>query len=174
MKYDEFRIIAKTGGLLGAHGHGIIGTIIRVATGESLQHVAILFWEGDGLFVAEFIEGTGFQIMAASQWVKKRKKYIIYYGYPPEEVLNNQELVKKLIYSIRDDDNAFKRNYNYWELPIVWFANIFGHSVSSLGGVCSSFVGRIYDKCGVKKHMQVPGDMFEICDSFGKITYDDN
>jgi hypothetical protein len=162
MDYKEFRQIAETGGILGTSGKKVVGMFIRIFTGASLQHVAIVFWMDEGLFVAEFQEGVGFQMMPASQWFKNQPKKVIFYGKPPEVVKNKEELVKRLIFEVRDSESRFKTNYNYWELPIVWFANIFNLNVKGLSGVCSSFVNRIYSKCGYPKKMQVPGDLFEM------------
>ena len=171
MDYQKFRTLAQTGGVLGVHGKGPIGFFIKLFTAESLQHVAIIFWHEGGLFVAEFTEGVGFRIMPASQWFKLKKKYKIVYGKPPLLVANKEKVVKTLIFNVRDNENWYKKNYNYWELPLVWFANIF-NTTTPIAGVCSSFVGKIYDACGVEAKMQVPGDFFKICPDYFSVTYE--
>lgn len=178
MEYYKFRATAKTGGVLGVKGHGAIGLFIRVLTGESIQHVAVVFWNLEGkiprLKVAEFVEGVGFQIMYASDWFRDRQKqnHIVFYGIPPKEVITKESLVTSMIYKLRDSDKALEKNYNYWELPLVWFANMFNISTSKLGGICSSFVGKIYKRCGVVGFFRIPGDILIMCNGIEKVSYD--
>lgn len=178
MDYFTFRETVKTGGVLGVQGNGFIGLLIRVLTGQSFQHVAMTYWTKEDnlmrLKVAEFIEGVGFQIMYASEWFEDRQKkgHIVFYGKPPKEVIKNSLRVKVEIFKLRDSDKEIEKNYNYWELPLVWIANIFNMDTSRLGGICSSFVGKIYNLCGVSRYFHVPGDILTMCNGIEKVSYD--
>ncbi|HMM59450.1 MAG TPA: hypothetical protein PKC25_04875, partial [Candidatus Rifleibacterium sp.] len=102
MIYSDLREIAKTGDIILLGGTGVVSRIIRVLTGQSISHVAALFWLDGGLFIAEMVEGVGYQIVPASQRLSAMKG-IVYFGQAPKVVQDDPDSIMRVISLYRAD-----------------------------------------------------------------------
>lgn len=167
MLYSGIREIAKTGDLLLVNGDTFVSKLIRYFTEESFSHVAMLFWLDKNLFVAEMIEGVGFRISPASQWVNLVGGEI-YYGESPSEVNCDELIIDKKILSYRAD--LKKQEYGYLSLILIYISQYTGLKVNSAKKVCSTFVQDIWESCGVKfDRMSDPGDFEDFCTKIIKL-----
>jgi len=167
MTYAEVRERAKNGDVLLLEGSGFVSKFIRVFTGQSISHVAALVWLEDGLFIAEMIEGTGYQLKPASERIKGYKG-IVYFGEAPKVIHDNPDCVKSKILAYRADKS--KQEYGYFSLLSVWWAQIRHEQMKVKKKVCSTFIQEIWEGCGYKfKQLADPGDYVNLCQSIAKI-----
>lgn len=172
MRYNNLRTVIKTGDICGCEGKGFVQRIIRKATGQSFNHVAMFVWIEKGLYIFEFVEGEGFRFVPASQWVATRlkKKQYLYWGMAPKKVRDRPDVISAHVTTIREGKRS-KRNYNYWELPVLWAANTFGFNVEELSGVCSTAISVAWKKCGFRfEKSPRPGDYMHYCETFTLIN----
>lgn len=161
MIYSEMRLSAKTGDLLLVKGKGFFSQMVRVVTGESISHVALLFWLDGGLFVAEMIEDNGYQILPASQWFPGAAGPVLF-GCAPKVVQDCPKTILGTIARYRDDKK--RQRYGYLSLLKVWWAQITGKQIKVHQRVCSTFVQDVWEQCGF--HFQQtadPGDYLGLC-----------
>ena len=160
MNYSEMRLAAKTGDILLVEGKGFFSRLVRVVTGESISHVALLFWLDGGLFVAEMIEGKGYQILPASQWFPAAGPVL--FGCAPQVV---QDLPKTILRTIaKYRDNKKQQRYGYCSLLKVWWAQVTGKQIKVHQRVCSTFVQDVWEQCGFHfKQTADPGDYLGLC-----------
>ena len=169
MTYKEIRTVCKTGDVLAVKGDGIAGKVIRALTGESYSHVAMLVWTVSGLMAYEFVEGTGFQIMPASEWVRRRKGQNLRYCVAPEQVTSRSHLVSSAAKSYRNSSVA-SRWYGWISLVKVFISQKTGMKIHVLQKVCSTFV----QECWLAARFELsttadPGAIVNACDPIYKI-----
>ena len=172
MEYTVAREFIKTGDVVGCEGKSIIQLMIRKATGQSFNHIAMFVWIETGLYVFEFVEGTGFQFKPASVWIQDRlkKKEFLYWGKAPSIIFENEKKILDHVTTIREG-KKHDRNYNYWELPVLWASQYFGFNVEALSGVCSTSIAKAWEEAGYKwKKSPRPGDYMHVCDNFTLIS----
>lgn len=161
MIYSDLREIAKTGDIILLEGTGIVSRIIRVLTGQSISHVAALFWLDGGLFIAEMVEGVGYQIVPASQRLSAMKG-IVYFGSAPKVVQDATDSIMGVICSYRTDKT--KQGYGYLSLIKVWWAQIRRKPYRTRGKVCSTFVQELWESAGYHfDQLADPGDYVRRC-----------
>jgi hypothetical protein len=161
MTYSEMRQLAQTGDVLLVEGKGFFSKMVRVVTGESISHVALLFWLDGGLFVAEMIEGKGYQIMPASQWFPRAAGPVLF-GAAPVSVQSRGDTILAIIASYRDTKK--KQRYGYLSLLKVWWAQITGQQIKVHQRVCSTFVQDVWEQCGFHfAQLADPGDYLALC-----------
>ncbi|PLY02754.1 MAG: hypothetical protein C0622_05240 [Desulfuromonas sp.] len=169
MTYEQIRNQAQTGGVLAVRGTGTVSKVIRVVTGESHSHVAMLVWLDDGLYVFEFVEFVGFQILPASEWLRRRQGQDIIYCSPPRHVAANPDRVKAAAISYRNASVA-ARWYGYISLFLILYSQITGRKVHVIQKVCSTFVQECWAAAGHRlKRTADPGDIVEACPATYKI-----
>ncbi len=166
-QYDQIRSKIQTGDIFGVEGRGIVGTLIRVLTGQQLSHVAMLINKGvDGIWVAEFVEGKGYQMLPASVWLSQRvgKKHFLYWGSAPVIVRRHRGLVKRFIGQFRPENH--NTGYSYLTLLRVWWSQLTRKKRSG-AYVCSTFAQRAWESAGYDKFEQLadPGDFMRHCKS---------
>lgn len=165
MNYITARTIIKTGDIIGCEGNGFILLAIRKLTGQSLNHVAMFVWIEEGLYIFEFVEGTGFQFKPASIWMNKRlkKQERLYWGRAPDLVSNQPKQILSYVSKVRNGKRT-DRNYNYWELPVLWASQYFNFTIEALSGVCSTSISHAWKTTGYKfKKYPRPGDYLYLC-----------
>ncbi|WP_321532283.1 hypothetical protein [uncultured Desulfuromonas sp.] len=170
MTYADLRIRAVTGDVLAVKGTGIAGRIIRALTGESYSHVALLVQETSGLFAYEFVEGTGFQILPASEWVRRRQKQNLRFCRAPERVLNNPNAVAAAARCYRNS-SVVSRWYGWLSLVKVWLSQKTGLKIPVRQKVCSTFVQECWAATGYTLPTTAdPGEIVNACDPIHTIT----
>lgn len=169
MNYYLAREMIKTGDIAGVEGAGFFEVGIRVMTGQNLSHVAMFVWINGGLFIFEYT-ARGYSLSPASDWLKKRfknKKAKVYWGIAPEKIHNGEQRLIDSIFKIRDDGNRHRRHYAFYELPIIWFAQIFDLHIERLSRVCSTSIAKLWSKAGYSfKETPDPGDFIAVCQRF--------
>lgn len=167
MTYGDVRSIAKNGDVLLVEGSGFISKFIRVFTGQSISHVGMFVWLKNGLFIAEFVEGTGYQIKPASEQILTYEG-ILYFGKAPEPISINQDCVKSEVLAFRSDKS--KQKYGYLSLLKVWWAQLWHAQYEVREKVCSTFVQHVWNKCGYNfKQLADPGDFIGLCQYTSRI-----
>jgi hypothetical protein len=154
--YKTIRERVKNGDVLVVQGKGFVSGLIRVLTGESYSHVGMLLWMDKGLFVAEYKEFKGFQIVPASTWVSSVLEAgdTPYFGKSPQIVSSSSQ-------SVFDEALDFrKKPYGYLSLIKVWASQITRWKIKTRRFVCSTFVQYVWAKAGYNiKGTADPGDI---------------
>lgn len=170
MTYAELRIRAVTGDVLAVKGTGIAGSIIRAFTGESYSHVALLVQETAGLFAYEFVEGTGYQILPASEWVRRRKKQNLRFCRAPQAVVADPDAVAAAARLYRNS-SVISRWYGWLSLAKVLVSQITGLKIPVRQKVCSTFVQECWAATGYTLPTTAdPGEIVNACDPVHTIT----
>ncbi|PLY04755.1 MAG: hypothetical protein C0622_02285 [Desulfuromonas sp.] len=171
MTYADIRAIAKTGDVFAVQGNGMVSKIIRVLTGESYSHVAMLVWLDEGLFVAEFVEFVGYQIMPASEWVRRRQGQELIYCEGPKCVRACPQPVKEDAVGYRNASVA-ARWYGYISLFLILYSQITGRKVHVIQKVCSTFVQKCWAAAGhYLPRTADPGDIVKACPTTHRIEF---
>jgi len=161
MNYDEMRTRALSGDVILLEGTGFVSKAIRVLTGQSISHIALLVWMEGGLFIAEMVEGNGYVITPASQRLKTLKG-IVYFGAAPKVVTVEPEKVLAQVLEYRADKK--KQQYGYLSLLKVWWAQLVHKSYTPTRKVCSTFVQETWQECGFTFAQTAdPGDFMGHC-----------
>lgn len=165
MHYREMRDKACNGDVLLLEGHGWVGTLIRVLTGQSFSHVALLLWIDNGLWVAEMKELHGYRLMPASHWLENTMHGAhVYWGAAPDMVRTRHIVVKEEAFKYRN------QRYSYISLFTVWLSQILRRKVASKL-VCSTFVQRVWSACGFQfEQTPDPGDYLHLCSSVTRLA----
>lgn len=167
MTYPELRAKAKSGDVILLEGNGFVSKIIRAATGQSISHIAVLVWLADGLFIAEMVEGVGFQLSPASQRIPALKG-IVYFGAAPKVVQDQHGKVVQCVIGYRADKK--KQKYGYASLLKVWWAQLWHKEYKTRQKVCSTFVQEIWECCGFNFAQTAdPGDYVGLCQYISKV-----
>lgn len=172
MTYEVMRSLARNGDVLLCRTERM--GFIRIATGESVQHVAVLIWLIDGLWVFEFVENVGFQAMPASQWFDGRTNQTIFFGIAPEEVRGKPEVFEAAVryrnvkFNEKSRWERFKTlGYGWVSLLKVWASQVTGKRVAVVQKVCSTFAQEIWEAPGYKGFVDTadPGNFTTLCQS---------
>lgn len=164
----ELRRRAKTGDLLLVKSEGVVGKLVRCATGESYSHVALLVWvltdTGRELTVFEFVEGTGHQSMTLTQWLAERDEQKLTFGIAPAVVHANSTKVQTAA-EVYNSAGRLKRSYGYLSLFKVWLSQLLRCRISVRQKVCSTYAQEVwaagcYDQIPVTAD---PGDFGAHC-----------
>jgi len=142
----------RTGDILGYHGVSWLSKTIEFFTGRRDQlawsHVAVFYWDGAGLWVAQEYEGVGFTCQPASQLIGKllAEHGNCYWGAAPVFITDNSRGILELISTYRVTPQL--RPYGYGSLVRI----LFGGSLdpSSVQAVCSIFAQQAWERCGYK------------------------
>jgi len=164
MRYEDVRYKMASGDVLFCKRRGIISVLIRVATAETFNHVGLILRTHKGVFVVEMREGVGWQMMPASQWMEANKKAEVFWGKAPA-LIRGSYCVED--YALR----ARGKRYSYWSLLSVWWSQIWNRKTKS-NLVCSTFVQRVYEKCGDTKYNKSfdPSDVMGVVSDVNKIS----
>jgi hypothetical protein len=165
MQYSAIRSKIRTGDIFAVEGRGLIGAAIRVLTGQQFSHVAMLLDKGPGgVWVAEFVEGVGYQQMPASEWLKPRvgKRQYVYWGCAPHSVRTGSADLFVFVNRFRPENGNTR--YSYWTLLTVWWSQITRRQQRGKY-VCSTFVQRAWESVGYRRFTQLadPGDFLHHC-----------
>ncbi len=168
MTTAELLTRAQNGDVLLVKGERGISRWIRILTGESYSHVAVLVWVVVGpireLFVYEFVEGTGYQVMTLGKWIESRQGQMVFYGVAPDVVREHPDAVAHAAESFRDA-SRFRRSYGYLSLAKIWVSQLIRRPISVMQKACSTYAqyvwrGARYDNI---KRTADPGDIAEHC-----------
>ena len=161
--YKDLRQICLTGGVLGVKGTGFFSKVVKYFTKEEFTHVAMLVWHGTGLWVYEFVEGTGYQCSPASWWFSNRIGQAVFYGHPPLVVSARPELVMREANSFRG--TKVKQHYGIVSLIKVAIAQWTKKDIKVYFKVCSTFLQHVWSKCGHEFEMTAdPGNIMRIAE----------
>ena len=142
--------------------------LIRMLTAESYTHVALLAWEDcGGLWVYEFVEGTGYQAMPASQWFERYKGREVFHGTAHEIVHAHPHQVIQAAKAYRD--KGFSQRYGWLSLLKVWASQILNKRIPVRMKVCSTFIQEVWAAAGYDCMPRTadPGDIAMEC---GRLT----
>ena len=154
IKYEDLRLIAKNGDLFLFEGRSFISRFIRAVTGQQISHVAMLIWIGDGLWVAEMLEGRNYQLTPASQRIKELcGAGNVYYGSRPLECKGKGQIIYDTAMLYRGS------KYGYLSLFKVWWSQFTRRKGTVEKLVCSTFVEKCWEAAGYEMpHLPDPGD----------------
>ena len=159
---------ASTGDCLLVHGTNTVQEGIEVATDSSFCHAALLVQTPVGLMVAEMVEGTGFQSMSFDDWLSNRPTDIVFYGLAPDVVRANGD---RIIDSLKEYEDADKREYGYGELFEVWLSQFTEDKYPAKHEVCSLLVQHRWEIAGYPiQGMASPGSFLYLCQLVAKIV----
>jgi len=120
--YSDIRDHAETGDMLVVQGNGFVSKLIRVFTGQSFSHVAVLTQidtEKTCLMIVEMREFRGWNCDRASGWFSDRidEKSNVFFVKRPKEATDTDAMFDYL-WSRR------KLKYDYFGLLKVWWSAI--------------------------------------------------
>lgn len=155
--YASIRPFIKNGDVLGVKSRGAVAWSIRGLTGESLNHVAMLVRIEGGVWVAEMLEGTGYRLTPASQWMSERASDQVFWIQAPGMVRGKAKILDYVLQS-----RAKPPRYSYWTLISVWWSQLRNRRTRGLM-VCSTWVERAWSFVGYPlfDRLADPGDFFE-------------
>jgi hypothetical protein len=151
----------QTGDVLLVKGNGLISKFIRVLTGESYSHVAMLCVNDLGhVCVREFVEGTGYKFTpSVLMWMQKREGQEIFYGEAPIELDRYKT-------SVASSNFPFSESYGYASLFKVLAGQIFNVKFTTRQKVCSTYIQHCWETGGFKDFDATadPGDIANYCE----------
>ena len=153
MRYADARARMASGDVLMVKATGLVSRLIRMVTGESINHVAMVLNQGHkGLFVVEMKEFHGWRMMPLSQWIEHNKRKEVLWGKTPCHMRGSSCFES---YAMKQR----ARKYSYWTLVTVWISQFTGKKMPHKL-VCSTFVQKAWGNCGyeMKKGLADPGD----------------
>jgi hypothetical protein len=172
MEYEQLRQQAQDGDVLMVEGRAFISRFIRMFSGESVSHIAVLFWLDGGLFVAEFLEGKNYLITPASQWFEeyKKNKFQVLFGMAPKMVRGNAA-ISQVVAKYRADKSL--QAYGWWTFLRIWVAQWTNKNYQVKAKVCSTFVAAVWSECGYRfARTPDPGDYLAMCQLTMPVTFD--
>lgn len=166
MNYTDFRDQAQTGDLLLVEGRGLVGTFVRMITGQQASHVAVLLWIRDGLWVAE-MRSRGYTLTRASQRiVEMAESGQVYWGKKPKALQWQVETLIGAALRYRG------QRYSWWTLVTVWLAQVSRRRMPR-NLVCSTLVEKVWSAGGYEfAQTPDPGDFFKLCQSVTPLIVD--
>lgn len=161
MRLELVKAHAETGDLILVKGEGFFSDVIRMFTGESFSHVALLARFNDDVKIVEFV-GSGFAVNDCDEkYFKDDASY--YFCKAPHIIHKNIQEVMGIIQAYVSDKD--RQSYGYETLPLVWMSQLMDSSFVSDRKVCSTFVQRCWEEAGFKfPNTPDPGDFVEYCE----------
>jgi hypothetical protein len=160
VKLGQLIQTARTGDVLLIQGEGFCAEAIRMLTGESFSHVAVLAWVNNQLLVAEFT-GAGFSLIPVAKRLPQYEGKV-HLGIAPDIVHHHLEHVMGVLEAFRDDPT--KQEYGYLSLPAVLLAQYTGGDIDSGKKVCSTFAEACWTAAGYQfSQTPDPGDFLDYC-----------
>lgn len=157
MKYESLRDTIKTGDVLGYHGTAWTSRLVEFFKGNlggkkdptAWSHVALFYWYGDGLWLAQEYEGVGFGCFPASTLIGQfiQERGTCYLGRAPQSVADKASTaVPAFIAKYRVTPRL--RPYGYGSL----FRILLGEKKDpdDVQAVCSIFDQQAWEECGYK------------------------
>lgn len=135
MTYKDFLLNAQTGDILAT----CTNIFVRVTTGESYSHVAMLVWIKGELFVAEQHELHGFRVIPITEWVEGKEQFT--FGQAPEGIRGNI----KLVLEVKNYPKKRPTRYGWFVLLLVWLSQVTGIKFPRIHDVCSTFLAIMWD-----------------------------
>jgi hypothetical protein len=152
MKYEDLRSTIRTGDLLACHGREWTSDIIEFFTGKSdktsWSHMALFYWSGDGLWIAQEYEGVGFGCYPASQLIASfiKEKSTCYLAAAPAQITDNSPKILNFIQTYRVTPHL--KPYGYGSLIRILLDD--KTDPDSVQAVCSIFDQQSWEACGYK------------------------
>jgi hypothetical protein len=169
MTYQELRQFVKSGDVVGADSGTFFAKIVKKFTGEKFSHVAMFVWHGTGLWIYEFVEGTGYQCMPASQWFRLREGQTLYHGRAP--LLVQAANTKWVIDRVSEFRVNKSKHYGILSLFTVFLSQVIKKKLPTYFKVCSTFVQYVWERAGVEfKQTADPGDIMRMASQVEKLT----
>lgn len=165
MKPAELLDKAQTGDVLLFRGAGFSSTAIRVLTGESFGHVALLVNVAGQLLLAEFT-GEGYSLAPVLELLKKHEGARVYLGIAPDMIHAKRYEVESVALEIMKHPE--RQHYGFLNLPRVWLDQLTGSDDGEEKGdlVCSTFVELAWRAAGFHfPNTPDPGDYLDYCRS---------
>ncbi len=152
MNYEDIRSSIRNGDILGYHGTAIFSKLIELFTGkkdaQAWSHIAVFYWDGPGLWLAQEYEGVGFGCYPASQLIAKfiKERGQCFLGRAPEMVENNPDGIRNVLSTYRTTPKL--RPYGYGSLAKILFDD--REDPDKAQAVCSIFAQQAWEACGYK------------------------
>lgn len=154
MLYEDIRSEIQTGDVFGYHGTKWTSRIIEFFKGSNSgikdpdpwSHVGLFYWSGDGLWIAQEYEGTGFGCYPASQLITSflAAKGKCYWGKAPYEISSKPQDIIDLISTYRVTPSL--QPYGYGTLIRILLGE--RGNPNDFQAVCSTFDQQAWEKCG--------------------------
>ncbi len=154
--YAKIRDKIQDGDVFAVKNRGMFSIMIRLLTAESANHVAVLLWLENGLWVSE-MRLSGYRLVRASQWVKENKGRTVFWVEAPECVRGNC-VVKKIVLETKTKNP----DYSKWTLVKVWWSQLMNRMHHG-AMVCSTHAQHVWRQCGFAGFTRLadPGDFLE-------------
>lgn len=165
--YNAARDQLQSGDVLVVKGTHLVGRLIRMFTGESVNHAALIHRNDQGIWVTEMREGEGHVgPTPASQWIKETtaKGREVFWGEFPGKLRGHSchEKFAKRMEGTR---------YSYWSLPVIWWSQFRRNKVPEGHVVCSTYVQMDWEiaKYTKMKGSADPGNFFSHANNMTRI-----
>ncbi len=117
--YADIRGEICDGDVFAVKNRGLFSIAVRVLTGESVNHVAVAVWIGDGLWVAEMREGRGYRLVRASGWLQENQGKLVFWVEAPPVVRGNDSMLRIVV-----ETKAENPGYSNRTLVKVWSSQL--------------------------------------------------
>ena len=158
---------ADTGDVIMVEGRGFGSQLIRMMTGQQVNHVALIEKNEQQTWVLEMTARHGFSATPIGLWFRRqdREKKYLYWGMAPSSFRGGCK-------PMRDKLAEIQRNpphYSFWSLVTVWWAQVTRSKVPHRY-VCSTFVREAWAACGYTfDQTPDPGDFMRHSTSVSEI-----
>src|ERR1700722_17477820 len=121
--YESLRSLFKTGDILGVRGHSFFSDSIELLTGKhdplAISHVGVAYWQNDGLWLTQELQGQGFTCSPMSQTVESflESGDKCFWLQAPDSVRTQADHIVKVISTYRVTKSL--DHYGYGTLPRV-------------------------------------------------------
>jgi len=167
--YNSARDRLQSGDVLGTKGRNIIGRLIRMASAETINHVALVHRDNDGVWVTEMQEGKGYVgPTPASQWIRDNNakgKHVFWGQFPGE--LRGHSCHQKFAKQMEGT------RYAWWTFPLI-FVSQFVPFIKAPEGyvVCSTYVQMDWEiaKYAKMEGSADPGNFFSHANNITRIV----
>jgi len=165
MNYTAVRASAVTGDVIMAQGFSPVSRLIRAFTGEKVSHIGMLLWLGDGLFISEFVEFKGYNLLPASLWVEDllSKGDHLFYGKAPASVREASSDVARKAFKWR------RARYGYLTLPKIWWSQWSQSQLTVDRVVCSTYIDDMWKPNFEFPKTSDPGDYFDYAEDINRV-----
>ncbi len=140
---------------------------IRVFTGESVSHVAVVCGvlgtaprTRPHVVVTDYTLREGQRVMTLREWLRQYQGRRLWHGVAPGEVREHQAEIARAVRAW----SAGPPEYAWWELPLIWWHQILGRPYRARGPQCHSYVYEIWRAAGYgEPPPRDPGDYLARC-----------
>lgn len=169
-QYESLRQHMKTGDTVACKNEALFSKVIRVFTGESINHVGCVYVdELGGIWISEMRGNTGHNWKPALEWFKMMERKGVKTWWCTAPYIVNREKAGNYLLDVRYENP----DYGWWQLLVVWWSQLLDKDIDAHGNpVCSVHCQRMHEAGGYTDYPQLadPGDIFEHAPSATRVT----